>query len=93
MFYLKFTIYIPIFHGLGWLKAAEINHSNVQLFVDQEQSLPDHGDEDGEVVDADDKKQYDISKIQEWPGFNVQLDDDFQNVFSDETERYRVRTF
>ena len=65
----------------------------MQLFVDQEQSLPDHGDEDGEVVDADDKKQYDISKIQEWPGFNVQLDDDFQNVFSDETERYRVRHF
>ena len=82
-----------LLHDVGWLKAAEINHSNVQLFVDQEQSLPDHGDEDGEVVDADDKKQYDISKIQEWPGFNVQLDDDFQNVFSDEPNSDKTKVY
>jgi len=75
----------------GWLKAAEINHSNVALFVNQEQALPDHGDEDGEIADAEDKKQYDISRIQEWPGFNVKLDEDFQKNFSDETERYRVK--
>jgi len=75
----------------GWLKAAEINHSNVALFVDQEKSLGDHGDEDGEIADAEDKKQYDISKIQEWPGFNVKLDDAFLHSFNDETERYRVK--
>ena len=76
---------------LGWLKAAEINHSNVALFVDQDKSLGDHGDEEGEIADAEDKKQYDISKIQEWPGFNVKLDDAFLHSFNDETERYRVR--
>ena len=73
------------------MKAAEINHSNVALFVDQDKSLGDHGDEEGEIADAEDKKQYDISKIQEWPGFNVKLDDAFLHSFNDETERYRVR--
>ena len=59
--------------------------------MDQDKSLGDHGDEEGEIADAEDKKQYDISKIQEWPGFNVKLDDAFLHSFNDETERYRVR--
>lgn len=71
----------------GWLKEAEINHSGLELYVQQDQALPDHGDEDGEIADTDDKKQYDTSKIHDWPGFNVDMD---STKFKDETQYYRV---
>ena len=61
--------------------------------MEQDEALPDREDEDGEIADAEDKKQYDISKIQEWPGFNVQLDDAFLHSFIDETDKYRVRKY
>ncbi len=70
----------------GWLKEAEISHSNMSLFVSQDETLPDQGDEDGEIADAEDKMQFDTSKLQEWPGFNV----DYDTVFRDESDRYRV---
>lgn len=72
----------------GWLKEAEICHSNVALFVDQNQALPDHGyDEDGEIAEKEDKIQYDVSKLQTWPGFNVDFD---AETYTDETEYYGV---
>lgn len=72
----------------GWLKEAEICHSNVALFVDQNQALPDHGfDEDGEITENEDKVQYDVSKLQSWPGFNVEFDGE---MFTDETDYYGV---
>ena len=70
----------------GWLKEAEINHSNMALYVEQDKALPDHGDEDGEI--SADKTQYDVDKIQEWPGFNIECD--FEHVFTDESDYYRV---
>ena len=70
----------------GWLKEAEINHSNVSVYVEQDKSLPDHGDEDGEI--SGDKTQYDTDKLVDWPGFNV--DCDFEHVFTDESDAYRA---
>ena len=70
----------------GWLREAEIGHSGISLFVAQNESLPDHGDEDGEITSAEDKIRYDTSKIVEWPGFNV----DFPADFRDETRKYGV---
>ena len=70
----------------GWLKEAEINHSNMALYVEQDKALPDHGDEDGEI--SGDKTQYDVDKIQEWPGFNIECD--FEHVFTDESDYYRA---
>ena len=70
----------------GWLKQAEISHSNVALFVEKDSILPDYGDEDGEIADSEDKKQYDVSKLQTWPGFNVEMSSEFK----DETSLYRV---
>lgn len=70
----------------GWLKEAEINHSGMALYVEQNKALPDNGDEEGEIADQQDKVQYDISKIHEWPGFNVPVG----NGFRDETKHYRV---
>ena len=72
----------------GWLKMAEINHSNITLFVGQDQALPDAGDEDGEIADSDQKKQYDVSKLQDWPGFNVDFDTD---LYRDETDKFRAQ--
>ena len=70
----------------GWLKEAEINHSNMSLYVEQDKSLPDHGDEDGEI--SGDKTQYDLNKLVDWPGFNVGCD--FDHVFTDESHEYRA---
>ena len=65
------------------LKAAQIDHSNMALHLNRNNALPDHGDEDGEIAKPEDKKQYDMTKIQEWPEFNVDFDN---NVFNDETD-------
>ncbi len=70
----------------GWLREAEISQSGMALYVAQDESLPDHGHEDGEIANEDDKISYDTSKIVEWPGFNVEIPPDFR----DETRHYRV---
>ena len=44
-------------------------------------------EEDGEVVEVQDKLVYDTSRLVEWPGFNSEVPRDFR----DDTERMRVR--
>ena len=44
-------------------------------------------EEDGEVVEVQDKLEYDTSRLVEWPGFNSEVPRDFR----DDTERLRVR--
>ena len=44
-------------------------------------------EEDGEVVEKEDRLQYDTSRLVEWPGFNSEVPRDFR----DDTERLRAR--
>ena len=69
----------------GWLKEAEVEHSNFALFLEPGTTLPDVDDEDGEIADAQEKLKYDFSKIQTWPGFNVEIDPKYK----DESQYYR----
>ena len=52
-------------------------------------TLPDVDDEDGEIADAQEKLKYDFSKIQTWPGFNVEID----SKYKDESQYYRLVWF
>ena len=55
------------------------------MYLAGNESIADHGDEDGEVSTEDDKLRYDIEKLVEWPGFNVHPSEEFM----DETDYYR----
>ena len=46
-----------------------------------------NADEDGEVVEAKDRLEYDTSRLVEWPGFNSEVPREFR----DDTDRLRVR--
>ena len=69
----------------GWLKEAQVAHSNFALFLEPGKEVPDVGDEDGEISDAQDKLKYDFTKIHEWPGFNANAPQSCR----DESQRYR----
>ena len=72
-------------YPLAWLKEAEVEHSNFSLFLAPGSEVPDVGDEDGEIADAQEKLRYDTEKLYEWPGFNAPLDSNFE----DQTKDYR----
>jgi len=69
----------------GWLSHAQINQSGITLYHDRGKVLK--AEEDGEVVEVQDKLVYDTSRLVEWPGFNSEVPRDFR----DDTERMRVR--
>jgi len=70
----------------GWLKHAQIKSSGISLYHDRNKKLSDPGNEEGEVRDERDKVEYDISKLVEWPGFNVHISKEYR----DETRKYRA---
>jgi len=70
----------------GWLKHAEISHSGMALYLEEGRKV-DTGEE-GEVVEASDKMQYDTKKLVSWPGFNTEM----PRHYKDESDRYRVRS-
>ena len=43
-------------------------------------------EEEGEISDSFDKMQYDFDRLPEWPGFNVEM----PNNFIDETHKYNA---
>jgi len=70
----------------GWLRSAEIQSSGIQLYRDRGEKAGNPGtEEDGELVE--DSTQYDIEKLQAWPGFNAP----FPSNLRDETHKYRAR--
>ena len=63
----------------GWLKEAEILSSGVSLYLAENKVVTDFkGNEDGEIQDAEDKLEYDVDKLQEWPGFNVETPKEYR---------------
>eukprot|EP00090_Calanus_glacialis_P042392 TRINITY_DN7519_c0_g1_i1.p1 TRINITY_DN7519_c0_g1~~TRINITY_DN7519_c0_g1_i1.p1 ORF type:complete len:457 (-),score=180.01 TRINITY_DN7519_c0_g1_i1:113-1483(-) len=70
----------------GWLKSAEISESGMALYLEEGRKV-DTGEE-GEVVEAGDKMEYDTKKLVSWPGFNT----DIPKHYRDESDRYRVRS-
>jgi len=69
----------------GWLRFAQIHQSGINLYHAGGKKLD--FDEEGEVMDVDDKVEYDISKLMDWPGFNSEL----PRKYRDDTNRHRVR--
>jgi len=67
----------------GWLNSAKISTSGINLYHNRDEKLAGVGEEEGEVQD---KLEYDITKLVEWPGFNSAVPEKFR----DETHKYRV---
>ena len=58
----------------AWLRHAKINHSGLSMYMDRGRVLGADevtNGEEGEVEDTTQQTQYDTSKLQEWPGFNI----------------------
>ncbi|XP_043673637.1 zinc finger CCHC domain-containing protein 8 homolog [Vespula pensylvanica] len=55
----------------GWLEEARLEHSGLSLFNSDGIAELDPNDEPGEIVTEEDRVQYDIKKILDYPGFNV----------------------
>jgi len=55
-------------------------------YVEKDQSVPEAAEEEGEISDAVDKMQYDFDRLPEWPGFNVDMPENFR----DESRKYNV---
>merc|ERR1711874_555792 len=70
----------------GWKRHAEISSSGMNLYKAFGEKLGHHGDEEGEVTEADSRTKYDINKLKDWPGFNSYLSKEYK----DETNYYRV---
>ena len=74
----------------GWLREAQILHSGLSLYLGEGEVLAqDADDEDGEIADKEEKVQYDVERIVEWPGFNAPPPDGAR----DETHVYRCPRF
>ncbi|KAK1133898.1 hypothetical protein K0M31_011684 [Melipona bicolor] len=55
----------------GWLEEARLQHSGLSLFNSDGIAEEDPNDEPGCIIEEGDKDQYDITKIYDFPGFNV----------------------
>ncbi|XP_015191074.1 PREDICTED: zinc finger CCHC domain-containing protein 8 homolog [Polistes dominula] len=55
----------------GWLEEARLQHSGLSLFNSDGAPELDPDEEPGEVIILEDKVQYDVNKIVDFPGFNV----------------------
>lgn len=63
----------------GWLEEAKIHNSGLSLFVDKNTRQLQPGIDDGETEDNDFK--YDIQKIHDFPGFNVEPDQKYVDQY------------
>lgn len=55
----------------GWLEEARLQYSGLSLFNCDGVPEADPNDEEGEIIADEDRDQYDLKKIHEFPGFNV----------------------
>lgn len=56
----------------GWLEEARLQHSGLSLFNSEGVAEAGCSDEEGEIIAPGDKDQYDIKKLIDFPGFNVE---------------------
>ncbi|KAK9504360.1 hypothetical protein O3M35_010711 [Rhynocoris fuscipes] len=66
----------------GWLEEAKISHSGINMLDSNGERVPDPDEEEGEICSV--RVKYDISRIIDYPGFNVWPDPGTIN----ETEAY-----
>jgi hypothetical protein len=55
-------------------------------YSQKDHKVPEATEEEGEISEAADKVQYDFDRLPEWPGFNVEMPENFR----DETQKYNV---
>lgn len=61
----------------AWIEEAKIHNSGLSLFVEKDKKQLQPGADDGEMEEQNFK--YDVQKIYEYPGFNVQPDHPFMD--------------
>ena len=61
----------------NFLSAAEIRQSGISLYHERGRDLK--LEEEGEVVEAGDRLQYDTSRLVAWPGFNADIPKEFRD--------------
>ena len=64
----------------------ELNISFASSYSKKDQKVPEASEEEGEISEAADKIQYDFDRLPEWPGFNVDLPENFK----DESRKYNA---
>ena len=67
--------------------AAEIRQSGISLYHERGRDLK--LEEEGEVVEAGDRVQYDTSRLVAWPGFNADIPKEFRD---DSSRSERLKT-
>lgn len=63
----------------AWIEEAKIHNSGLSLFVDKNTRQLQPGIDDGEMEDSDFK--YDVQKIYDFPGFNVEPDHKYMDQY------------
>lgn len=64
----------------AWLEEAKVSHSGVAMYDSTGIPVLEDDEEEGEIVPEGSKDKFDISKIIEFPGFNVPLPSNFKDV-------------
>lgn len=64
----------------AWLEEARVTHSGVAIYNTKGVPMLEEDEEEGEIVPDGAKDKYDITKIIEFPGFNVPLPKNMKDV-------------
>lgn len=64
----------------AWLEEARVSHSGVIMYDTQGRAVLDEDEEEGEIVIEGAKDRFDMTKIIDFPGFNVPLPKNFKDV-------------
>lgn len=64
----------------AWLEEAKVSHSGVVIYHNKGVPVLEDNEEEGEIIPDGAKDKYDITKIIDFPGFNVPLPKDMKDV-------------
>lgn len=64
----------------AWLEEARVSHSGVAVYDSNGMPIMEENEEEGEIIPEGAKDRFDITKIIEFPGFNVPLPKNMKEV-------------
>lgn len=65
----------------AWIEEAKIQSSGLSLFVEKDKKQLESDEDEGEIDDVNRKYKYDVQKIFEFPGFNVQPKNKYVDLY------------
>lgn len=64
----------------AWLEEAKVPHSGIAMYNSNSDPVLEDDVQEGEIIPEGSKDKFDITKIIEFPGFNVPLPNNFKDV-------------